>query len=400
LRIIKLREYQPSQQHLTRSEVEQLLQVTKLVGLTPASSDGTYELRAGSTVGTVILPSIRLLIQPKVGLENLFFLLGFGPRVTRWGEAQFPYEQDPDLFKAVAWVFEAEVRRALAQGLVRGYQPRSETLPTLRGRIDVAEQLRSRQGMPFPLECRFEEYTEDTELNRVVKAAHRRLLQVPQLDARLARKLRHRYRTFDDVAAVEYPPGSVPELHFTRLNSHWEVAGRLARLVLNKQSLRDQEGAVVGTTFTVDMNALFERFVETIVREEAQRAGLRLVAQAPRKLTAEIPVRPDLVLHGEGKDLAVGDAKYKELRPGEWPQADLYQLLAYCVSLGLPAGLLIYASERPLERHVVERAGINLEIVGVEMSGSPRRLEARVREAAGRLVRQAARQRSRYKVAG
>jgi 5-methylcytosine-specific restriction enzyme subunit McrC len=169
---------------------------------------------------------------------------------------------------------------------------------------------------------------------------------------------------------------------------------------LNKQSLRDQEGAVVGTTFTVDMNALFERFVETIVREEAQRAGLRLVAQAPRKLTAEIPVRPDLVLRGEGKDLAVGDAKYKELRPGEWPQADLYQLLAYCVSLGLPAGLLIYASERPLERHVVERAGINLEIVGVEMSGSPRSLEARVREAAGRLVRQAARQRSRYKVAG
>jgi len=335
-----------------------------------------------------------------VGLENLFFLLGFGPRITRWSETQFPYEQDPDLFKAVTWAFETEVKRTMAQGLVRGYQPRSETLTTLRGRIDVAGQLRTRQGRPFPLECRFEEYTEDTELNRVVKAAHRRLLQVPQLDARLARKLRHRYRAFDDVASVEYPPGSVPELVFTRLNRHWEVAGHLARLILVQQSLRDREGAVVGTTFTVDMNALFERFVETMVNEEARRAGMKLVAQAPRKLTTDIPIQPDLVLRGEGKDLAVGDAKYKELKPGEWPHADLYQLLAYCVSLGLPAGLLIYASERPPEKHVVERAGIGLEIIGVQMTGNSRNLETRVREAAVRLVQQAMRLRSRNKVAG
>jgi hypothetical protein len=89
----------------------------------------------------VVRPSLRLLIRPKVGLVNVFFLLGFGPRLTRWGEAQFPYEEDPDLFKAVAWVFESEVRHALAQGLIRGYQARSETLTALRGRIDLAGQL-------------------------------------------------------------------------------------------------------------------------------------------------------------------------------------------------------------------------------------------------------------------
>jgi 5-methylcytosine-specific restriction enzyme subunit McrC len=198
---------------------------------------------------------------------------------------------------------------------------------------------------------------------------------------------------------VEYAPGSVPELTFTRLNSHWEVAGHLSRLILMQQSLRDQEGAVVGTTFTVDMNALFERFVETIVREEALRAGLRLVPQAPRRLTAKIPIQPDLVLRGEGQDLAVGDAKYKELKPGEWPHADLYQLLAYCLSLGLPAGLLIYASDQPLEKHVVERAGVNLEVFGIEMSSRPRDLDARVRTAARRLVQQAVRLRSSYEAA-
>ncbi len=102
------------------------------------------------------------------------------------------------------------------------------------------------------------------------------------------------------------------------------------------------------------MNALFERFVEHIVRDEAQRAGWELTSHASQDLTVKIPIQPDLVLSRRGEDFAAADSKYKDLDPGKWSHADLYQLLAYCVSLGLPAGLLIYASNRPLERHIVE----------------------------------------------
>ena len=54
----------------------------------------------------------------------------------------------------------------------------------------------------------------------------------------------------------------------------------------------------------------------------------------------------------------------------------------------------IYAGEYPLEKHTVQRAGLSLEIVGVEMSGKPRDLEAQVRSAATRLSEQAAESRS------
>ena len=123
---------------------------------------------------------------------------------------------------------------------------------------------------------------------------------------------------------------------------------------VNLLARRDQDGAIVGTAFIVDMNALFERFVEHIVREEAQRAGWELTPYASRDLTVKIPIQPGLVLSRRGEDFAVADSKYKDLDPGKWSHANLYQLLAYCVSLGLPAGLLIYASNRPLERHIVK----------------------------------------------
>jgi 5-methylcytosine-specific restriction enzyme subunit McrC len=387
--MVELREYQPIQCQLTKNEIEQLLG-TQLVSLSPLAGEDMYQVKAGSQVGTIMLPSLRLLIRPKVSLENVFFLLGFGAGMTHWSDEQFPYEQEPDLLRAVAWVFEAEVRRASGQGLVRGYQPRHETLPTVRGRIDVAAQLRARQGLPFPLECRFEEFTEDIELNRVVKAAHRRLLQTPGLNAELARRLRFRYRAFDEVTLVEYTPLSVPEVSFTRLNRHWEVAVGLAQLILRQQTLRDRAGTVIGVTFTVDMNKLFERFVETVIGEEVQRAGWQLAPQAGRHLTPQIHMRPDLVLQNRGQDYAVADTKYKELDIKEWPHADLYQLLAYCVALGLPAGLLIYAGLRPFERHTVEHAGINLEVVGVDLSVSPDEILYQVRDIAKRLIAQAA----------
>jgi 5-methylcytosine-specific restriction enzyme subunit McrC len=164
----------------------------------------------------------------------------------------------------------------------------------------------------------------------------------------------------------------------------WHVS----RLILQQRTLRDQEGAVACISFTVDMNTLFERFVERVVREAAEQAGWELVAQAPRRLTARVAMFPDLVLRDGGRDCAVADAKYKE--PEEWYNSDLYQLLAYCAALGLPRGLSIYGGPRPLERQTVERIGIHLELVGIDLGMSPERILLQAREVAAHLIRQAA----------
>ncbi len=394
MREIRLEEHQTKTESLTRDEAEQLVS-TELVYVSPAFGEGLYELRTGSVVGTAATPTMSLLVRPKVGLRTLFFLLAYGAGLTHWSVERFPYEEDLGLFESLARIFEAEVGRASRRGVVRGYQPRREALPTLRGRIDVAAQVRVRQGRPFPLECSFEEYTEDVELNRMVKAAVRRLLRMPGLSGDVSRMLRFRYRAFDGVAPIEYAPGRVPEVEFDRLNEHWAAPVMLARLILDQKSLRDEAGRVLGISFSVDMNKLFERFVERVVSEEVRRSRRRLVTQAPRRLAVGVPIKPDLVLREAGRDVAVGDAKYKELHGKRPPSEDLYQMLAYCVALGLPAGLLIYAGERPAgEPYVVERAGVSLAVSGIDLTGDPAGVLIRARDVARRLIRQAQRPRA------
>lgn len=384
-----MEEHQPKTEILTGNEVEQILP-TGLVDTKPLFSEGLYELKAGSKVGTAVLPSLRLIIRPKAGLRNLFFLLAYGAGLTRWATDRFPYEEEKrDLFEAVALVFEAEVGRALGWGCVRGYQLQRETLSTLRGRLDVAAQVRVRQGRPFPLECSFEEYTEDVEPNRMVKAALQRLLLTPGLNGGVVRRVRFRYQAFDGVSSIEYPPGRVPKIQFNQLNEHWEAAGTLARLILQQESLRDKTGSVLGISFTIDMNKLFERFVEKVVREEAQRAGYQLTSQQQRPLAEGVVIIPDLILRRDGRDFAVGDAKYKEIKSDKLPEEDLYQMLAYCVSLGLPSGLLIYAGNRFSRSLVVKRAGIRLEAAGIDLAAEPSEVLERTRTLAHRLLEEA-----------
>ena len=66
------------------------------------------------------------------------------------------------------------------------------------------------------------------------------------------------------------------------------------------------------------------------------------------------------------------DAKYKAEKPSGYPNADLYQLLAYCTVLGLRIGHLVYAAgnEEPA-RHVVRQAGIEIVCHALNLDNPP-----------------------------
>ena len=75
--------------------------------------------------------------------------------------------------------------------------------------------------------------------------------------------------------------------------------------------------------------------------------------------------------------MAVIDAKYKAEKPSGFPNADLYQLLAYCNVLGLSVGHLVYAAgnEQPA-RHVVRQAGTEIVCHALNLSELPEALLA------------------------
>lgn len=95
----------------------------------------------------------------------------------------------------------------------------------------------------------------------------------------------------------------------------------------------------------------------------------------------------DFVWLVDDRPVIVADAKYKAERPSGFPNADLYQMLAYCTVLGLDAGHLIYAEgNEDAQVHMVRMAGIRLTSHSVDLSLPLGQLMVLVRSLADRVV--------------
>jgi 5-methylcytosine-specific restriction enzyme subunit McrC len=222
-----------------------------------------------------------------------------------------------------------------------------------------------------------DEFTIDIPENQILRTACQRMLSVPRVDPESLRMLRRLLRDFGDVTVI--PRGSpVPLWEPTRLNVRYHAALRLASLVLDATSIEHEAGNVAVNGFLLDMPWLFERFVTVALREAiTARFGGRVEDQVRYFLDQgrQVPLRPDIVWKVGGMAAAVIDAKYKAEKPAGYPNADLYQLLAYCTILGLPVGHLVYArGNASAARHVVRQSGIEILCHAIDLDQPPEQL--------------------------
>lgn len=392
---LDLVEHAPAVRRPLPDAVGRALAASRIVAAAPDPyAAGVWALRAGGKVGAVRLDvpghgPVTVRIRPKVPIARLFFLLGYGRDPRGWRDGQIEVAEHRDLLPALAHAVERQVDRALRQGLLQGYRTTEDTALVVRGRIREAEQIRRRFGATLPVEITHDEFTTDIAENRILRAAVERLLRLPGVPRSVRRRLLHqRVHLADAGPLVRGEP--LPAWHPSRLNARYHHALHLARAVIEGSSAEHAAGGLRIDGFLFDMNRLFEDFVTTALREAWRGTGLVCHLQDPHHLDEgrALRIRPDLVLYGpDGIPRAVADAKYKAEKPGGYPDADLYQMLAYCTALGLPEGHLVYArGNAPHVAHRVRHAGTVIHQHALDLDQPPAGLLADVRRLAGEMA--------------
>jgi 5-methylcytosine-specific restriction enzyme subunit McrC len=297
---------------------------------------------------------------------------------------------EPDLWPALAESLARQAERALGRGVLQGYVSVDESLPLVRGRIRIADQIARRPGLLLPLEVRYDEYDVDIAENRIIRTALRHMAGVPRLGSALRTRLTHLDGRLDGVRVL--PCGAPrPVWRLTRLNARYAPALRLAEIVLRNQSAEPGPGGVTVAAFVVSMANVFESFVTIALREALAPYPGHTEGQYRDHLDTQqtISIRPDVVHIVNGLPVAVFDAKYKLEDPSSgYPNADAYQMLAYCTALNLPTGWLVYAqgSYSPGARRV-RNSGIDIVHHPLDLTASPadllRQVDAIAQEACG-----------------
>ena len=341
------------------------------IGLT--DRPGWWEVAAGTQIGVVTVDGLLVIIQPKIDINRLVFLMGYARRPSYWHDDQVLLDADADLPEALAEAFLRLARRALDQGLLKGYVSVEDTLPVLRGRIREADQLRRRWGRAIPLEVRYDDFTVDIAENQLLLAAAEQLLRTPRIGQQHRAGLQRLRLQLADVTSLGRG-GVRPSWVASRLNARYGPALELADLILDGRSFEQRVGDVTVSGYLFNMASIFEDFVTVALAEAFRPYGGRSRLQYRTHLdeAETVPVRPDFVWLDAGVPRVVVDAKYKAEKPSGFPQADLYQMLAYCTVLGLPVGHLVYAKgNEAAQSHVVRRAGVQIVTHALALDGEP-----------------------------
>ncbi|WP_422733797.1 McrC family protein [Micromonospora sp. WMMD558] len=388
MRLISLREHQTHECEPTTPAVARAMAATKLVD-TSLTLDGRLSLRSGSMVGAARIIAgdehVELHIRPKIGIARLLWLLGYARDPRGWRTEPVGLTPEHDLVPAMAVAFTTATSQALAPGLLQGYRTVEEALPLVRGRLREADQLRTRPGLALPVEVRYDDYDTDIPENQLLLSAVRRLRRLPGVPPATRNALHRIAGALADVTPLT-AGAPIPKTPPNRFNNRYQPALRLARLILAGESIEHAHGSTLAAGFVFDLNTVFEDWLTTALRHAVEiRYGGTITGQHQMHLDRDhlLPlVRPDITWWNRRHCLAVIDAKYKA--PGNTPpRDDIYQMLAYCTTLKLTRGHLVYASTgRKAVTYQLSGSGVHIVVHRLDLSASVELLHEQINQVA------------------
>jgi 5-methylcytosine-specific restriction enzyme subunit McrC len=400
VRTFVLQERRASTCRLARHDVDFLLAEHRAhVELLPAGRRGYYRLTPKGHVGTIVCPTCRLLIRPKIPLENLLYLLD--PSVPGPSLA----DQITPLPAAAALDFLAGRLALLLQeravaGLHRAYQEHADKGPFLQGQVDLPAQLRSGRGRKEQLHCRFEEFTADIPCNQIAKAGAELVLRSPLLGNGVGLRLRQALEAFAAVTAIAVERASFLPVMTDRLTEAYRPLLDLCRILVESLGPGELSGTTACPSFLLAMEEVFERYVTAgVARAFAGSSRVTVavqppfVANQPADGLPDIHLRPDFTLALSGRPFLVGDVKWKRLAGSPLVTRDLYQVITYCTALGVKRGLLVYPGRREcVWNYSLTGAPVSVEIRTLRVTGKrdscARSLSRLVRSLRGKRVSQ------------
>jgi len=315
-------------------------------------------LKLGSTVGMLTIKGRTIEILPKIEGElgevrkTLIRMLAvaYDLQIADQELAHMNFQRY-DLLELLIRLFSEQLHSAVRKGMPRRYKSQQYEISVLRGKLDINRQFTRFAGRADQLCCIWDELTENTALNRVLKAAILLLLGICKV-AHNRRLLMTLLETYDAVVESKNPLSE--RVTLDRTNVEFHNLYKLARFFLECRFQSSTTGQGVGFALLFTMHQLFENYIGKCLKRALDSSRFEVKLQSSthhavrnadeKKLFA---MRPDVVIESrDGEAPILMDTKWKKLKPTDEKkgisQSDIYQVLTYAHAYDASRAILLY----------------------------------------------------------
>lgn len=296
-------------------------------------------------------------------IKNIYCMLAYAFQVLKQSNyeevAAEEFDKIQDLFAAI---LAKGISQQLKQGLYREYVTRQNTLPVLRGKLDLAGTIRQQIQEKKELACEYDELSENNVFNQILKTTSVLLIREKSVAAAQKQALKKALLFFDGIDLLE--PSSIrwSTLKIQRSNRSYEMLLNVCRLVLEGMLQTTEDGKYKMAAFSDEhMERLYEKFILEYYRQHhphlnASAAQVKWNLDQDTDPTAIrfLPtMQTDIMLRYGDRTLII-DAKYyghtMQMHHDSYSvhSGNLYQIFTYvknqeAAQVGSVSGMLLYA---------------------------------------------------------
>ena len=249
-----------------------------------------------------------------IPVQNIYYMLAYAFQVLNEnGYKNIETEQFDNVGELCAAILSKGVSLQLKRGLGKEYVPETEALSSLRGKIDIAESIKTQSMLRKQLVCTYDDFTVNSYMNRIIKSTMELLIRSDISKAR-KKELRKLLVFFDEVEPLNVYDINW-QLQYNRNNQSYRMLISICYLVVKGLLQSNTSGGTKLMDFLDEqrMCRLYERFILEYYRKEHPEIRAS-ASQIPWQLDDDfnfmLPVMQTDIMLSKGNTTLIIDAKY------------------------------------------------------------------------------------------
>ena len=249
-------------------------------------------------------------------IKNIYYMLSYAyTPLTQGGYENVEKEGFENIHNLFAAILAKGIGRQLKQGLYREYVEKTESLPTLRGKIEINGTVKNKLEKQRLISCEFDELSENNLLNQIIKTTVMLLLRQKNVSASHKSDLKKEMLFFSNVDDIDPATIQWSRVRFQRNNNTYRMLIGICQLVIEGMLLTTDKGDYRLATFIKPelMSKLYEKFILEYYNQEHKELDAS-ASQIPWGLDdgidAMLPVMQTDITLTQGEKTLIIDAKY------------------------------------------------------------------------------------------
>ena len=324
-----------------------------------------------------------------IAIQNVYYMLSYAFQVlNEQGYKNIATEQFHNTAELMAAILEKGIALQLKRGLGKEYIPQMEALSSLRGKIDIAESIKTQSMMRKQLICTYDEFSVNSTMNRIIKSTVE-LLLCSNISKQRKKSLRKLMVYFGEVDFIDLHPVTW-NVQYNRHKQTYRMLISICYLVVKGLLQTQSDGRKKLMDFLDEqrMCRLYEKFILEYYRKEFKNQIVANASQIPWQLDNEenamLPVMQSDIMLRRGDRVLIIDAKYYEhstqvqLDKHTLHSGNLYQIFTYVKNKEYElkdkdhrvSGMLLYAKtdEEIYPNNVYQMSGNQITVSTLDLN--------------------------------